>query len=65
MCDVWVAGCASKNGYQKDMCLKEIGLRAENMSTIIGSTYYDQHKWEGGDPYDYLTKHGILHSDNE
>ena len=30
---VW---CGSKNGYQKDMCLKEIGQRAEMMA-ILGS----------------------------
>ena len=29
--------CGSKNGHQKDMCLKEIGLRAQNMLTILGS----------------------------
>ena len=23
--------CESKNGHQKDMCLKEIGLHAQNM----------------------------------
>ena len=33
----YVVGCGSKNGYQKDVCLKEIGLRAQNMITILGS----------------------------
>ena len=27
----------SKNGQQKDMCLKEIGLRAQVLITILGS----------------------------
>lgn len=26
-----------KNGHQKDMCVKEIGFRVYNMSTIVGS----------------------------
>ena len=29
--------CESKNRHQKDMCLKRIGLRAQNMFTILGS----------------------------
>ena len=29
--------CSSKNEYQKDMCVKEIGLCAQNMTTILGS----------------------------
>ena len=29
--------CLSKNGHQKDMSLKEIRLRAQNMLTILGS----------------------------
>ena len=28
-------GC--KNGHQKDMCLKEIGLHAQNMLIVLGS----------------------------
>ena len=31
---VW---CGSNNRYQKDMCLEEIGLRAQNMIAILGS----------------------------
>ena len=35
----WYVGrCGSKNGYQEDICLKEIGLCAKNMINIIGST---------------------------
>ena len=33
----YVVRCSSKNGDQKDMCLKEIGLHAQNMITILGS----------------------------
>ena len=33
----WLIRCGSKNRHQKDMCLKEIGLQAQNMLTILGS----------------------------
>ena len=33
----YVIKCGSKNGHQKDTCLKEIGLSAQNMLTIVGS----------------------------
>jgi hypothetical protein len=33
----YVVRCGSKNKYQKNMCLKEIGLRAQNMLLIISS----------------------------
>ena len=33
--ELYVVWCASKNGYQKDMCLKEIGLHAQNMISIL------------------------------
>ena len=29
--------CSSKNGYHKDMCLKEIGVRTQNTIIILGS----------------------------
>jgi hypothetical protein len=32
-----VIWCSSKNEYQKDICVKEIGLRAQNMTTILSS----------------------------
>ena len=32
----YLVRCSSKNGYQKDMCLKGIGLCAQNMITILG-----------------------------
>ena len=41
---------SSKNGYQKDMCLKGIGLRAQNMITIIGPIV----NILGGDVCDHL-----------
>ena len=46
----YVIWCGSKNGYQKDMSLKEIGLRAQNMITILGSI--SQHNW--GYLYEHL-----------
>jgi hypothetical protein len=39
----------SKNGYQIDMCSKEVGLCDQNMLTILGPSQYD---W--GNLYDYL-----------
>ena len=33
----YVVWCGSKNGHQKDMRLKEIGLRAQNMITFLSS----------------------------
>ena len=33
----WVVRCRSKFGHQKDTTLKEIGLRAPNLLTILGS----------------------------
>ena len=33
----WVVRCRIKNEHQKDMCLKEIGLQAQNVLTILSS----------------------------
>ena len=44
---VW---CGSKNVHQKDMCLKEIGLHAQNKISILGSTI----NIIGGNQYDCL-----------
>ena len=33
----YVVRCGFKNGYPNDMCSKEIGQRAQNMITILGS----------------------------
>ena len=33
----YVVRCGSKNGDPKDMCLKEIGLRVQNMIIILGT----------------------------
>ena len=34
----WYAvGCSSKNGYQKDVYLKEIGLHVQNVIIILSS----------------------------
>jgi hypothetical protein len=32
-----VVKCTTKNGHQKDMCLKGNGLHVQNMLTIVGS----------------------------
>ena len=37
--------CGSKKGHQIDMRLKELGLRAQNLLTILGSV--SQHNWRG------------------
>ena len=34
----YVVWCGYKNEYKKDMCLKEIGLHAQNMITILSFT---------------------------
>jgi hypothetical protein len=48
MFEWYVDRCGSKNGYQKDICVKGIGLHTQKMITvlilivdIIGETYYD------------------------
>jgi hypothetical protein len=33
----YIVRCGSKNGYQKHMCLKVIGLFDQNILTILGS----------------------------
>ena len=33
----YVVRCGSKNGYEKDMCLKETRLRIQNMIITLGS----------------------------
>ena len=32
-----MVSCGSKNGHQKDMCLKEVGICTQNDLTILGS----------------------------
>ena len=44
----YVVWCGYKNEYKKDMCLKEIGLHAQNMIT----KFNNQYDW--GDLYDHL-----------
>ena len=35
---IYVVWCGSNNGYQKGiMCLKEIGIHAQNMITVLGT----------------------------
>jgi hypothetical protein len=50
---VW---CGSKNGYQKDLCLQEIGVHAQNMIVNLGSIA--NHDW--GDLYDHLMSTNIF-----
>lgn len=54
---VW-AGCGSKYMQLKDMFLKEIGIRAQTLLTIMGSIL-SQHNWR--DLYDNLREN--LHFD--
>ena len=37
VCEWYVLWCGSKNGYQKCMYSKEIGLHTQNMTIIQGS----------------------------
>ena len=45
--------CASKNGYENDMRLKEIGLGCQNMITILGSMV--SITWGEGGLYDHFS----------
>ena len=44
--------CGSKNGYQKDIFLKRIGLRAQNRMTVLNSIVNIIGCGGGGDVYD-------------
>ena len=48
--------CETKNVNQKDMCSKEIGLRAQDMLTILGSIL----NMIEADPYDHLMRRRIF-----
>jgi hypothetical protein len=54
--DWYVIRCGSKNKYQKDMCLKESELHAQNMITILGSIVINIM----GDVYDHLMSMRIV-----
>ena len=60
----YVVRCGSKNGHQNDMCLKEIGLHAQNMLTILGSMGEDVNTI-GWRPILPLSEHENLHSDDD
>ena len=47
---MWFVVALDKNGYQKDMCSKEIGLCAQNVITILSSIV----NIIEGDIYDHL-----------
>ena len=51
----------SKNEYQKDMCLKEIGLYVQNMMTILSILV----NIIGGEPIWPLNEHNNPYFDNE
>ena len=51
----------SMNGYQKAMCLNDIGLRDQNMITNLNSTV----NMIGVDLYDHLMSTRIFAFDNE
>ena len=46
--------CASKRGYQTNMCFKEIGLCIQNMIIILGLISQHIYLREGGIIYDHL-----------
>ena len=50
----------SKNKCKKDMCLNEIGLRAQNMITSLGSIVNIFGREGGGDLYDHLVSTRIF-----
>jgi hypothetical protein len=52
--------CGSRNRHQKDMCLKEIRLRAQNLLIFLGSVV---NMIEGSCMT--ITDHESLHFDNE
>jgi len=51
----YVVWSGPKNKYQKEMCLKEIGQRAQNMMTILDSI--SQHN--RGNLHDHLMRETI------
>jgi hypothetical protein len=55
-----VVECGSKIGHQKDTCLKEVTLRAQNVLIILGSII----NFVGG-TYVIRNKHVNLDVDNE
>ena len=57
--------CGSKNRHQKDMCLKEIGLTAQNMFTILGSIVNIIGPGGGEGRIWALNEHESLHFDND
>ena len=62
MFEWYVVRYGSRNWYQKDTCLKQIGLYAQNRLTILGST---ANMIGGGGPYAHFNKHADLYFENE
>ena len=64
MFELHIVQCSSKNGYQEDMCFKEIGLHAKKDNNH--SRLDSHHDWEGGKgPTRPFMKHKNIHFDNE
>lgn len=60
---MYVVRCGPKNGYQKDLWLKEIGLCAQNMTTMLGLVVYIIGGGRG--LYNTINEHNSPHFDNE
>ena len=54
-CKWYMGRCGSQNGYQKDMCLNEMGLHAPNMITILNSTTNINGMGRGEEGRDFMT----------
>ena len=54
-CQWYMGRCGSQNGYQKDMCLNEMGLHAPNMITILNSTTNINGMGRGEEGRDFMT----------
>ena len=57
----YVVRCGSNHKYQKDICLKEAGLRAHNMITVLNSII-NINFFGGGYTYDHLISTRIFTS---
>ena len=55
LCEWYVVRCGFKNGYQEDICLKEIRLCVQNMITIIDLDIQHDLEIEGGGKRSYMT----------
>ena len=56
----YVIRCGSNNGIKKVVCLKEVGLYAQNMTTSLGSKIGVFFLGAKGDMFDHLTLKGHM-----